>query len=425
MVDPELPRGADREDRTPGLDWGPITPISTLRYLNIWVIRPLGDNARRTLRTLVLRLIEMYRDIRDAYFSLNDAGVFTEAVLRHLSIHSRILSVSLNGFNGYILQSSSLPFKITLWHVEKLRISDINLLSWLEVPTLCSLEYVWSFDINENLIPQNTNIRKLSVTRNQDSTSSDIHVPVNPFPFLTHLSVTFAKPPLSDSWLDTFTISSFLYLSRITIHIRGPLGLCPYPTMFCYQLFCEPDFCPSLDEVHFLGHPPEWDILLIMLERRNFMTNSAVSRIKQLKLPFVTEELSDSLVLLLRGMLIKRPSNTGLLLGGARMSLLDEKSPGCYICLLNMMPPCNSKVREKSKWGPHDGKKLRSFLVWHRPPPSTTRDVPGWLGVRQSLIEGFLLELDSWGNMHTRRTSCSKFRQAVRITEDGVYESFD
>ncbi|KIM27336.1 hypothetical protein M408DRAFT_169099 [Serendipita vermifera MAFF 305830] len=421
MVDHQLPEDAEREGRSSRLDWGPIVPISTLRYLNVWVIRPLSDEVQQTLRTLILRFIEMYRNVKDAYFSLKDPEGFIEAVLRHLSTHSGIQSLSLN---GYILRSSSLPPKVTLKHVERLRISDINLLSWLEVPTLCSLEYVWTSDMNENSISRNTNVRKLSVTRNQDSLSCDIHLPVKSFPFLTHLRTTFARSSINGSWTDTFSVGSFLYLSSISIYIRGALDLCPYPTMFCYQLLCEPDCCPSLEEVHFFGYPPEWDILLIMLERRNFLTTSAVSRIKRLRLPFITEELCDPVVSLLRGMFVNRPSNNELVLGGAPLSLLDENLSGCYVCLVNMMSPCDFKVAAKSEWQPHDGKKLRSFLGWHGPSPSTAREALEWIGVRQSLIQDFLSELESWGNMYTRKMSCYKTRQAFQISEHGVYESW-
>ncbi|CAG8686724.1 15797_t:CDS:2, partial [Acaulospora colombiana] len=52
-------------------------------------------------------------------------------------------------------------------------------------------------------------------------------------------------------------------------------------TYFLKEIACRPESYPSMEEIH-LGACPEWDILLIMLERRNLFSSSQVRRIKKL-----------------------------------------------------------------------------------------------------------------------------------------------
>jgi hypothetical protein len=75
----------------------------------------------------------------------------------------------------------------------------------------------------------------------------------------------------------------------------------------------EPLSCPSLREMH-LGFIPEWDLLFIMLERRNYLPLSqGVTRIQSLTLPRpVPPTIMAPLIEILSGRFTERPSNNDL-----------------------------------------------------------------------------------------------------------------
>jgi hypothetical protein len=95
--------------------------------------------------------------------------------------------------------------------------------------------------------------------------------------------------------------------------------------MLCFALLNHPSTCPSLSEIKFRRCFPDWDILFLMLEKRNFMMDSAVSLIRRITVPFIPSELRVPLASLLGGIYTERPANNDLSMGGARELLLDEQ----------------------------------------------------------------------------------------------------
>jgi hypothetical protein len=72
-----------------------------------------------------------------------------------------------------------------------------------------------------------------------------------------------------------------------------------------------PDIFPALKCI-WMKHFPDWDILFLMLERRNFHRDiyKSVSRIEAIKLPFAPARMIlEPLSALLRGHVSSRPSN--------------------------------------------------------------------------------------------------------------------
>ena len=67
-----------------------------------------------------------------------------------------------------------------------------------------------------------------------------------------------------------------------------------------------PECCPSLREIHF-GDFVEWDILFLMLERRN-LGDKRIARIGQVTLPFVPYPFRGPLENVLNGKCEKKPS---------------------------------------------------------------------------------------------------------------------
>ncbi|PVF94334.1 hypothetical protein CPB86DRAFT_689217, partial [Serendipita vermifera] len=83
-------------------------------------------------------------------------------------------------------------------------------------------------------------------------------------------------------------------------------------TSFLRDLACRPDSYPSLETIH-LEECPEWDILVLILERRNLMTNSGARQISSVTFPFPPPyHLAVVIRGLLAGRWTARPSNREL-----------------------------------------------------------------------------------------------------------------
>ncbi|PVF95952.1 hypothetical protein CPB86DRAFT_737787 [Serendipita vermifera] len=91
---------------------------------------------------------------------------------------------------------------------------------------------------------------------------------------------------------------------------------------------------------------PEWDILIIMLERRNLSGTSSTSRIKKISVPFICpSDISGVISDLLKGKWATRPSNQQLSLAGNVDKVLNLDTPGCYMCH-RALQVCNEPVKD-------------------------------------------------------------------------------
>ncbi|KAG8808805.1 hypothetical protein FRC17_003768, partial [Serendipita sp. 399] len=78
---------------------------------------------------------------------------------------------------------------------------------------------------------------------------------------------------------------------------------------FCVSIILRPHDCPSLEQIEFLQYP-EWDLLYIMLERRNFLRDARISPIRLVSMPSsIGLALRQPLNSLLRGRFANRCSN--------------------------------------------------------------------------------------------------------------------
>jgi len=90
---------------------------------------------------------------------------------------------------------------------------------------------------------------------------------------------------------------SFSRLSSIRLkpwYFTNPEG-----NYLCTELLCNPEGCPLLQELHF-ERDVDWDILILMLERRN-VGLKGIKRIHTVTLPFVPFLIRQTLTLLLAG----------------------------------------------------------------------------------------------------------------------------
>ncbi|CAG7850495.1 SubName: Full=Uncharacterized protein {ECO:0000313/EMBL:CCA76083.1} [Serendipita indica DSM 11827] len=125
------------------------------------------------------------------------------------------------------------------------------------------------------------------------------------------------------------------------------IGMEGNPTDLFIHFIYKPELCPSLEEIS-MAQCPEWDFLFIMLERRNLLPNSKVSRIKRLSLPAVPAYvILNPLTHLLRGQVAPRPSNQTLSIAGRMKQIWNTKRPGCSSCCW-LMHKCDAPTKEIS-----------------------------------------------------------------------------
>lgn len=112
--------------------------------------------------------------------------------------------------------------------------------------------------------------------------------------------------------------ANFPFLTAISLVGEAEV---PTATSLCAVLLYHPDACPVLETIEFFGSIPEWDILFIMLETRNF--HKITKKIRGLVLPMIPHELRAPLVSILRGIYTNRPSNRDLSFAGTMDLLFD------------------------------------------------------------------------------------------------------
>jgi hypothetical protein len=141
------------------------------------------------------------------------------------------------------------------------------------------------------------------------------------FPALNVLSLTFLGPSCH------FQPLNLPSLTEITISTRSPTF--PQPMEFCASLISQPRNCPQLEQVR-LDSFLAWDMLYLLLWRRNFLQDTPVSRIKRLGLRFLPSKFHPTFVSLLAGRPISSLSSlltlmTRLSIQGTQSRLLDQE----------------------------------------------------------------------------------------------------
>lgn len=110
---------------------------------------------------------------------------------------------------------------------------------------------------------------------------------------------------------------------------------------FLEEILLRPNTLPSLEHIGIEGTFMEWDILILMLERRNFVAQAGTSRIETLHfdahLPY---RLLHPLTLLLGGRFAERPSLKEFSIEAIGNRIWDPKISGCYSCV-SMFRTCD------------------------------------------------------------------------------------
>jgi hypothetical protein len=203
--------------------------------------------------------------------------------------------------------------------LEYLETPSMDLLHCLNTPNLLCLKFTWQPHGNLKALTYR-DLRRIFVTHNETSPPV-VDLPESTFPSLQDLTLFFTGFSLRNTY-GSVKLASLPVLTSITI-ASGWYE--PQGTMLCFALLYQPDQYPLLNEIRFQWCFPDWDMLFLMLERRNFMVNSEVSLIRRITLPFVPSGLRTPLASLLRGIYTERPPNDELFMGGARELLLDDQ----------------------------------------------------------------------------------------------------
>lgn len=201
--------------------------------------------------------------------------------------------------------------KIFLPSLQSLRCSPA-VLAYLDAPNLLSLSVV---SVTQTSILDDlrmSNLRKL-VVRTDLIHDVDLNFDGSQYPNLHEITISM------NSHKHKWKLSSFSQLSSITLRERGHLST--HGTHLCTSLIYNPETCPSLKHLH-LSSFVEWDILFLMLQRRNFEAKG-VSKISSLSQGYVPPILQRSLSALLEGTSVNVLDNDDLQMEATREVICD------------------------------------------------------------------------------------------------------
>ncbi|PVG01310.1 hypothetical protein CPB86DRAFT_699413, partial [Serendipita vermifera] len=306
----------------------------------------------------------------------------------------------------------------------------------LELDRLEFLEGVWTMDlINLSIFchrrhvwsaPRYSTLRSLDVTIDE-GVKAFHSMESESFPVLKVLTIKFLGPRC---YFPFFNLPS---LSELTISTRLPTFT--QGMKFCASLACEPRNFPHLDQIN-LDCIPEWDILCVLLKRRNFLKDPTVSRIRRLGLPSIPPKLHSIFASLLGGRDIMPPP----LLWSKVMSLsiqrspshiLDDKITGCFSCLQMGLAHCDEPLCESKlplKYRTNRSKSINFWMIedlglfplynWNVR-VSTTLNGSDW---EIALIKDHLKRAEEWSTAayewskaHHRTLRCHRLLYAPKI----------
>jgi len=206
----------------------------------------------------------------------------------------------------------------------------------------------------------------------------------------------------------------------------------------CLIILYHPEICPTMQELEFDGYP-EWDCLFLMLEARNLSQRCGVYRIAKITLALIPHHLRAPLASLLGGEPTTRPSNEELSIEGTREILFDNKmrvpvivwvspidepwfeSPGCFVCLQNMLRPCEEPIIN-ARDSPH-GLSYKTYAYWaelsqYPLPFITPKDVSDWIHARPDCQKLWLSSMTIAGVIRVKKSQSRAKDAAVVITDN-------
>jgi hypothetical protein len=297
----------------PAFSISSIMSLRTLHFIALLTRHDSDDAEGRQIRSQQLRSIiksitELSREVSEASFNFNfaDDESFSSHVLdciselpnlKQLAIHGPRWPTTLNRKHAPILK--------------RLEGLATRFPEAFRTPNL--LSETWQGKITAHInMPDYDNVRTLRIN-DYGVHPHRITFPQDSLPQLRSLT-------LSVTGNSHLLLGSFLALTSISM-LSGPVGA----TSLCISLLYQPEDCPYLTDIEFIRCAPDWDILFIMLERRNFLTRTCTSIIRRICVPFIPNGLRASLTRLLRGLYSTRPSNQDLSFQGVVDVIFDKQ----------------------------------------------------------------------------------------------------
>ena len=381
-------------------------------------------STRYGLQNLILRSVKTER------MSRYDPGPFIELFAAFTAMYSGVTDVGLYGisdiidFAGTFLQSltnleslatgrnESQPLyePVPLSSLQRLSISVPTSLSSFRTPNLFYLSVRNVTSSTELAQLHLQQLRKLIIFADPEL----LELSLNPteYPELRELTIFPSRPALGETW----QLASFPRLTMISLGAsrnnrwRG--------SRLCVELIYSPEMCPSLESVKFYD-PVEWDLLFIMLERRNYRLKD-VNKITTVVLPFVPFSFQASLDALLDGRpRSSEPSYLDLSMEAIREETCDPDMcetfvafvsilthfprAGCILCIMERRPKCLLLPRK----GRNVTYKHGLFCGLPNPPSTLPSEIRDWFMTRNQLADLWNRSFDGFESQYTRILRCS------------------
>lgn len=201
--------------------------------------------------------------------------------------------------------------------------------------------------------------------------------------------------------LNLWNPTSLSHLVSISFEPGGLFN--PRGNHLCMWLIYYPDQCPSLQNIRF-GDFVDWDVLFVMLERRNLECTKA-ARIQKVTLPFTPYILRGPLDKLLNGRREGRLlESLPLTLEDTREIIFESNVPGCITCLKNMRPGCTAEV---TRWPVVAN--TASFPEYEDPSDVVPHRIKDWLENHRHLQRKWEASWAEFQKNHYRPWICSQY----------------
>jgi hypothetical protein len=255
-----------------------------------------------TFHPLFTAFITMYPSVR--HVALYRFSTFPQVCAAYIASLAYIETLNFT----YGTDPTSLQPIVHLPSLQSLIAWGHHTLEYFELPNLLTLDLVFLQDSTRLNMVRFPCLRKLTIRQSSDL---DLHLKPSDYPELRMLTIIHQN--------FRWELSSLPKLVSITLD--SSVSNQHSGTLLCAALLFRPEYCPALQQISF-SQPVEWEMLFLMLERRNRGTEY-VSRIDVVDLPFIPFMLRRPLRLLLEGRSAERPSNLELSFEGARELVCD------------------------------------------------------------------------------------------------------
>jgi hypothetical protein len=321
----------------------------------------------RNITTLGISIMDNWRHLYDLFnlfehlphlqaLELYLHAISEEVSLPHMNlIKTRLRDLRISHYPTYTAKEPSLDALFDLFPIyfPNLRSFDLSFITWDHTLAsyISSLSHLWSLRLlyisgNFNVSIDSASLEDLILEGIDDIPLLSLMVNAK-CPSLSKLKLSvgieaamkLTQPPQEPYYLQetpliyitTVTLEIGSIQARWEVHKFNALrklqvgGRNVRSSGFLVGLIIEPHYCPALVEMELL-FIPEWDLLFLMLERRNYLLPSQdIAEIKTLTLPSpIPLALLSPLIDILSGRFTRRPSNMDISFCGFMEEYFDR-----------------------------------------------------------------------------------------------------